>query len=367
MYLQNNGEKLFLVKDVIVIGMEYTESFIGGIMKRFLCAVALVLSFSFVFSIDFPLGGDYAFRLTNPELLTSAGSAAGGGFYTAGPSSIVNNPALTASEQRIMLNLGYTALFGSQEVGGFGSGAQIALLIPSRWGVFTGILDGIFCNVGKLEYGNLLNLRGGFSKDITDRLYAGFDLSTGIRWADGVNWHLALDLGFVYHWGRLGFLKDFRIAGALTDLGKPYEIGMPSIATPKLGVAGTLFSVSNDNVAAGFSADLSFPMFMNVVFDAGLQLRIAKFITIKSGWQFNARDTVNKNYNLMPSVGLTVRFGINTKENQFMLDNGWQQSEITVSGAWQKLYQDITAFSAGAAINLGLKDTEAPKIQLWGE
>lgn len=336
-------------------------------MKRFLCAVALALSFSFVFSIDFPLGGDYAFRLTNPELLTSAGSAAGGGFYTAGPSSIVINPALTASEQRIMLNLGYTALFGSQEVGGFGSSAQIALLIPSRWGVFTGILDGIFCNVGKLEYGNVLNLRGGFSKDITDRLYAGFDLSTGIRWADGVDWHLALDLGFVYHWGRLGFLKDFRIAGVLTDLGKPYEIGMPSIATPKLGVAGTLFSVSNDNVAAGFSADLSFPMFMNVVFDAGLQLRIAKFITIKSGWQFNVRDTVNKNYNLLPSVGLTVRFGINTKENQFMLDKGWQQSEITTSGAWQKLYQDVTAISAGAAINLGLKDTEAPKIQLWDE
>ena len=123
-------------------------------MKRFLCTVALSLSLSLVFSINFPVGGDYAFRLTNPELLTSAGSSAGGGFYTSGPSSIVNNPALTASEQRIMLNLGYTALFGPQNTEAFGSGAQIALLIPSRWGVFTGILDGIFCDVGKLEYGN---------------------------------------------------------------------------------------------------------------------------------------------------------------------------------------------------------------------
>lgn len=336
-------------------------------MKRFLCTVALSLSLSLVFSINFPVGGDYAFRLTNPELLTSAGSSAGGGFYTSGPSSIVNNPALTASEQRIMLNLGYTALFGPQNTEAFGSGAQIALLIPSRWGVFTGILDGIFCDVGKLEYGNLLNLRGGFSKDITDRLYAGFAFSAGTRWASSTDWHLAVNMGLVYHWGNLSFLKDVRIAGALTGLGKPYEIGMPSIATPKVGFAGTLFSVSNDNVAAGFSADLSFPMFSNLVVDAGLQLRIAKFITIKSSWQFDARDTSNKNYNLMPSVGLTVRFGINTKENQFMLNNGWQQSEITVSGAWQKLYQDITAFSAGAAINLGLKDTEAPKIQLWGE
>ncbi len=336
-------------------------------MKRFLCTAAMVLSLSCVFSIDFPIGGDYAFRLTNPELLSGAGSVAGGGFYTSGPSSIVNNPALTANDQRIMLNLGYTALFSSEYNAGFGSGAQIALLVPSRWGVFTGILDGIFCDVGKLEYGNLLNLRGGFSKDITERLYAGFGLSAGTRWADGTDWHLALDLGFVYHWGNWGFLKDFRLAAAITNLGKPYEIGMPSIAIPKVGIAGTLFSVSNDNVAAGFSADLSFPMFMNMVFDAGLQLRIAKVITIKSGWQLDVRDTVNKNYNLLPSIGLTVRFGINTKKNQFMIENGWQQSEITVSGAWQKLYQDVTAISAGAAINLGLRDTEAPQIQLWGE
>lgn len=336
-------------------------------MKRCLCAAIMWLSFSCLFSIDFPVGGDYAFRLTNPELLSGAGSAAGGGFYTSGPSSTVNNPALTANDQRIMLNLGYTALFSTEENVGFGSGAQIALLIPSRWGVFTTIVDGIFCDVGRLGYGNLVNVRGGFSKDITDRLYAGLAVSGGTRWAEGTDWHLALDLGFVYHWGRLGFLQDTRIAGALTSLGKPYEIGMPSIAIPKVGIAATLFSVANGNVAAGFSADLSFPMFMNMVLDAGLQLRIAKMIVIKSGWQLDVRDVVNKDYNLLPSVGLTVRFGINTKKNQFMIDKGWQQSEITTSGAWQNVYQGVHAVSAGAAINLGLRDTDAPEIQLWDE
>lgn len=336
-------------------------------MKRYLCISLMLLSFSFIFSIDFPVGGDYAFRLTNPELLSGAGSSAGGGFYTSGPSSIVNNPALTANDQRIMVNLGYTALFNTGDNARFGSGAQLAMLIPSRWGVFTGILDGIFCDVGKLNYGNIVHLRGGFSKDITERLYAGFSVGAGMRWDGQTDWSLALDLGFVYHWGKLGFLEDTRIAGALTALGKPYKVGMPSIAIPKAGIAATLFSVADDNVAGGFSADLSFPMFMNMVVDAGLQLRIANIITVKTGWQLDVRDVANKNYNLLPSVGITVRFGINTKENQFMLDKGWQQSEITTSGAWQNLYEGVHAVSAGAAINLGLRDTEAPEITLWNE
>ena len=142
---------------------------------------------------------------------------------------------------------------------------------------------------------------------------------------------------------------------------------MPSIAIPKVGIAATLFSVADNKIAGGFSADLSFPMFMNMVVDAGLQLRIANIVTVKTGWQLDVRDTANKDYNLLPSVGITVRFGINTKENQFMLDNGWQQSEITTSGAWQNLYEGVHAVSAGAAINLGLRDTEAPKIILWDE
>ncbi len=337
-------------------------------MKKFFWAALFSLAASSVHPLDFPVGGDYIFRITNPELLSGAGSSAGGAFFSSGPSSIAINPALTANDQRIMLNLGYTALFNTGEDSRFGSGAQVAMLVPSRWGVFSAVLDGIFCEVGRLsQIGNVVNMRGGFSKGITERLYAGFAFSGGLRWADSRAWHLALDLGFVYRWGDLGFLRDTRISGALTGLGKPYELGVPSIATAKAGIAATLFSVANDNVAGGFSADLSFPMFMNMVLDAGLQLRIAKMITIKGSWQFDVRDTAKKNYNLLPAVGLTVRFGINTKKNQFMIDKGWQQSEITTSGAWQYLYEDVHAVSAGAAINLGLLDTDSPEIRVWDE
>lgn len=336
--------------------------------KRFVAALLVMLSaFSLLSAFDLPTGGDYIFRLTNPELLSGAGSAAGGGFYSSGPSSIVMNPALTANDQRIMLNLGYTALFNRVEKNNFGSGAQLALLIPSRWGVFSTTLDGIFCDVGKLEFGNLAHLRGGFSKDISDRLYAGVNLNLGLQWGPRTDWMIGFDMGFVYHFGTLGFLRDVRIAGVLSGLGKPYKLGVPNVVAPKLGVAATLFSVADDNVACGFSSDISLPMFVNLVVDLGLQLRIAKVVTVKAGWQMNVWDVSKRDYNMMPAVGITVRFGINTKKNQFMIDKGWQQSEVVTSGAWQNLYQGTHAISAGAAINLGLRDTEAPVIKMWNE
>ena len=60
--------------------------------------------------MDFVTGGDNAFRLVHPDLLTGAASSAGGAFYYSGPGTISVNPAITAAEQRIMLNLGYTTL-----------------------------------------------------------------------------------------------------------------------------------------------------------------------------------------------------------------------------------------------------------------
>ena len=50
-----------------------------------------------------------------------------------------------------------------------------------------------------------------------------------------------------------------------------------------------------------------------------------------------------------------------------MANKGWDQSDMTVSGAYKQLYKNVNAVSAGAILNLGLADTKAPEIQLWGE
>lgn len=336
--------------------------------KRFL-VMALCTLFLVLVSLpaETVVGAEYAFRLSNPDLLSAAASSAGGAFFSAGGGSIAVNPALTAAEQRIGLNLGYTALFEPAEDFEMGGAAQVALLVPSKWGVFSGMVDGIFCDIGELNLKNSLGVRLGFAKDITENLYAGISLGGGVRWADNTQWAASLGLGVVYSLGNLGFLQDVRFGGAVTNLGKPYEAGYPGIGTPRVGMAGTLFSVADGKVAGAFSADLSFPQFMNGVLDAGLQLKLADVVLIKSAWQFDLRENLDKHHNLIPSVGVTVKFGIDTKNNQFMADKGWQQSEITTSAAWQKLYGSIHAASVGAAINLGLKDTAAPEIILWGE
>lgn len=337
-------------------------------LKKNLATVFCLLLLVFMPTFAEPVvGGNYCFRLTHPDLLTGAASSAGGAFFSAIPASIAVNPSLTASEQRVVLNLGYTVLFEPLDDLSMGGAGQIALLVPSRWGVFTGVVEGVFCDVGKLNLKNSIGLRAGFSKDINEKLYAGVALNGGARWADGTQWSLGFNLGFMYKWGDLAFLRDVRIGGAVTNLGKPYENGFPAIGSPRVGVAGTMFTVADDRVACGFSLDVCAPQFMNVVLDAGLQIELADVVVVKTAWQFDMRDTLDKNYNLIPSVGITVRFGINTKGNQFMAEKGWQQSEVITSAAWQKLYGTTHAASAAAAINLGLKDTAAPEIILWGE
>lgn len=337
------------------------------VFKRIKLILLLGMVFSFAIADEY-VGEEIAFKLTNPDLLTGASSSCGGSFFSAGANAISVNPALTAGEQRVMLNISYTSLFNpSNEDSSMGAGAQLGLLIPTRWGVFSGIVDGIFCHLEPLDLDNTVELSLGFSKDITEKLFAGMSLNSGFRWGETNMWALDLNLGLMYNFGRVGFMENFRLGGALLNVGKPYTLGLPGICTPRVGVAATLFSVAKENVAGGFSADLTAPQCMNLVFDVGLQLRVAKIITVKSSWQFDMAETISDNRNLFPSVGITVNFNINTKDNQFMAEKGWQQSEIATSGAWQQIYQDIHCVSAGAAINLGMKDVDAPEIILWGD
>lgn len=333
-------------------------------MKRFFVLLFCLLIMLPITSLEV-VGGDYAFRLTHPDLLMGASSAAGEGFFSANPGSIAINPALTAMEQRVMLNLGYTALFDKAD--GMGGTGQIAILMPTRWGVVSGVVEGIFCDVAKLQFGKIINLRGGFSKDITDSFFVGMSLNGGYRWAEENQWALGVDLGFVYKIGTISFLKDVRIGSAVTNLGKPFAEGLSAIGTFRTGIAGTLFTVADGKLAGGLSVDLSFPQFKDVILDTGFQFKIADVVTVKTAWQFDVKDTLNKNYNLMPVIGLTARFKINAEKNQFMTDKGWQQSEVTTSAAWQKVYGSVNAVSGSAAINLGLEDTSAPEIILWGE
>ena len=329
-----------------------------------------------VFAYNPPPAGESLYSFSSPFMLSAESSAAGGALSAVHPGHVSVNPALPAAEQRAVIDAAYTALIAPDRNKNSGQAANIGTIIPSRYGVFTGVLQGVFVPLEDMPLKDSFTVRAAYAKDITDWLYVGVGLYGGF----GSDWSVGADVGFVYlpekiRW--LPFIKKPRLGVSLTGMGKNYKpetIGIngssdkitsfPSMFTPHAGFSGTLFEVKH--FAGGFSTDLSFPFFQNLVFDAGLQFLIADTICLSTGWQFNLRETLAKTASWYPSVSLSVKFGFTTKDESVLSKKGWKQSEMIVSGAYRPMRKNIHAVSGGAALYLGMKDTAAPEIILWG-
>lgn len=366
-------------------------------MKKIFGAVLAFAASSALFAYNPPAGGQNVLRLSEPQLLAGGNSTAGGGLFDGGdsdsdskffgtsPSAILINPALTAWEQRNALDLSGTLLHSSNsdDDNTLGSSFQAGILLPSRWCVSTFLFQGVWSEFIDMPVGNNINISYGYAKDITDSVSVGISASFGYLFGDaGPDWTLSAGLGAYYNYGDWKFLKDIRFGASLLNLGKMYtssdtvgiesdeddfeEAGSwPALATLRTGVAAAL--IKNEQINLGMSLDFSYPSFQNLVIDAGLQMQIHDFMKVYSGWEFDAREFAEDSKNLLPSIGVSFKFQLNSKKDSFMAEKGWQQSEMTVSGGWKKMYDNINAFSAGAILDLGMKDTQAPEIKLWGE
>lgn len=345
-------------------------------LKKVFLIVVLGNLFSFLFAYNPPAGGQNVLRISSPMLLTDGSSSAGGGFFNITPSSVVNNPALSAFEQRVILDLAGTMLFDDKDESdkSVGGAFQTGILIPSRWCVSTFLFQGVWVPFYDMHLGNNLNFTADFAKDINDKLAIGMSLNVGIFYGYDSDWNGGVNMGALYNFGDLLFMKDLRFGGALLNLGKPFENTelrgiedteaekWPGI-TPKFGVAATMYS--SNQVDIGASLDISIPAFQNFVLDAGVQVFILDFITVNSSWEYDAREYAEGDKNIIPSIGVSCKFMFNSKDGSMLAKKGWAQSEMTVSGAWKQLYKNINAVSVGATLNLGLEDTQAPEIILW--
>lgn len=331
-----------------------------------------------------PVGSENMDDLTGAEALSGKLSVTGGAIFSAGPDSIVANPALTADEQRVNLNAGYTFMYSSSEYAEnpIGNAFQGGILIPFKLYIFSGYANGLFIPYPELPVGNVLNFKAGLSKEITDKLNVGASLSGGITWGHGTDWAIGANFGFLYKYGDLGFIKDFRYGASILHLGKNYSevetIGSditgsisqyPTIATLKAGVAGSF--IKNDTVELGLSLDVTTPCFQNLIVDLNTQLAIKDTFFVSIGEKMNLIETVRAienrflcNYNLIPSIGISFKFSFDVHNNDYLENNGWSQSEMTVSAAYKNLYENIHAASAAVDIDLGMKDKEPPKIIL---
>ena len=343
-------------------------------MKRFLLVSVFILTTSFLNAYNPPINGENFLELSSPKLMTNGASSSGGGIFSTGPDSLVVNPALTATDQRVVLNLAYTGLFSSQDANAkYGNAFQAGILIPFKWAVFSGYLNGSMLPFESMQLGNSINLKAGLAKEITEKLDIGLNLNTGMFWGYNFDWELSANLGFLYKYGTLGFVKDFRYSASLLNLGKNYSkvslnpinkdkaIGaFPGIATLKIGAAGLLFS--NDLLKFGASLDLTFPTFQNVIIDMGLEFSVKDMLCINVAEKFNIAELANGHKNIVPSVGLFFKFDFDVKNNEYLAQNGWEKSEMTTAVAYKNLYDSINAISASVDVNLGMKDENPPEI-----
>ena len=177
-----------------------------------------------------PAGGQNVLRLTSPQLITGANSAAGGGIFGITPSSIINNPALTAWEQRITLDLAGTLFINSNDDykpgdHALGEAFHAGFLVPSRWCVSTLLLQGVWTEAFDMPIGDSINFTGGFSKDITDQVAVGMTLNFGLLYGDIVDsdWTASAAFGAHYNHGDLAFMKNVRFGVSMGNIGKMYS------------------------------------------------------------------------------------------------------------------------------------------------
>src|SRR5574344_60608 len=218
--------------------------------KRILALAAVCAAMSALFAYNPPIGGESVYRLTEPNLLSAAASASGGPLFTIVPGSITFNPAITALNQRSMIDVSYTALIdtnnGNTSDAKYGQGFQLGAVIPSKWCVSTVTVQGAFVPLPEMDLGNSIDFHGGVSKDVTDQLLVGMNLYFGTYFGNGSDFTAGADLGMLYNFKKLGFLKDPRLGVSLMNLGKPVsggytvtgldgtstDISYPGIVTP---------------------------------------------------------------------------------------------------------------------------------------
>ena len=123
--------------------------------QKLISAVFLMSCISLLFAYNPSAGGELMYQLQTPDVLADGASVAGGALFSASAEHIAINPALTAEEQRIVINLDYTALAGSS----YGQTMFLGTIFPTKRGVLTFSGQGIFATLDELDLGNCFTIK----------------------------------------------------------------------------------------------------------------------------------------------------------------------------------------------------------------
>ena len=335
--------------------------------KSLLSLIAGLFSLGAVFAYNPPVQGENLFYLSHPELLTGGISVAGGGIESVIPAGGTINPALIGLEERVSLDLGYTAMFNSRRSSNFYSQAfGTGIIVPTDWANFGGEMEFIL-DENCMGLGDSVHIKSFASKEVVQNLFVGVGVGFGAKWEYSTDWMLTLDAGALYKFGDLGFLKNFRVAASTNNIGKTFNKnydwqGYPGFLAMRAGAAAEL--VQTEKFVLGMSLDVTTPLFMNFIVDSGIQMRICDFVQINSSWEFNAKEAYDGNNSWIPTLGVVFKFGIGMGKSDFVKKRDWSKSELCPSAAWKNVDFDVNLFSAGAVLRLGQVDKSGPDIEM---
>jgi flagellar hook assembly protein FlgD/outer membrane protein OmpA-like peptidoglycan-associated protein len=292
----------------------------------------------------------------------------GGAFVTSfySPQGDMINPAASALNQRVTLDISYLTLAGSDgDVSGLGGHAvNVGSTIPTKGGVFS--FTGHYFNSSFSQFpgDKHLTFSSGFSKELYPNLSTGLGLNLGFG---GGGIAAALDIGFIHQLGPLGFLKDFRWGVVAENLGyHTIEGAYPPPFGLRGGVRGTL--IDSHHLAFSVSSDIGFPGFSNVQWALGGELEIASFLSITTASRMDLSQVLDGDYSqFIPSVGIVFSFTTDISDDSDFLglsERGWNRSEVNSSFAVAPVYENVWGVGAGLNIPLGVVDNEPPEISI---
>ncbi len=346
-------------------------------MKKLPQALLCLLLCCSIYAYNPSSGGELFYLLGTPSLISDGVSAAGGALTDVTAANSAVNPALTADEERFTLDAGYTALIGGTGDGSrFGSAFHLGAVYPTKYGVLSGSLQGLFSFSDGLDLGGSGTARIGFSKEAGKWL-----LGADLAFTGGSAFSFFGDIGAVYKAGMISFLPfmhNIRFGFAFTELGLPFRynsksaldasagnVEFPGFITPRLGFSGMFLDF--DAVQAGLSLDLAFPTFQNVIFSSGIQFFIKDIVRLRVSWDFNLRECLAGTASYLPTVALSVTIPVTSGHDSFLSRQGWQQSDVIPAAAFRTLPGEVMAVSAGVTARLGIRDERPPVIKLFEE
>ncbi|MDR2053431.1 MAG: gliding motility-associated C-terminal domain-containing protein, partial [Treponema sp.] len=309
-------------------------------------------------------GADSAEDLYAPRFLGSGAFATSQGGAPAG----AVNPASGGDAQRIVFDLGYTAIptFGGEP--GLGNAVNLGALFPTKYAVFGGSVN--FFNSPYADFlPDYTNIFIG-NLNIAKEVYPGLNLGLGFNFGFGDDWAASGDLGFRYNLGKLGKLENFTLGIVFKSMGKSTA---PSAFTPLFGVSADFIHLksANGNTADPLrlsgALDLGIPSVSNLDGKIGFSLVMAELITLSASWGFNGYENLwgpkdERRSITLPSIGIGVNLVLKSGGKRFIGGRLLSEGDLSLNTGVKSMYSGTTALGLGLTWNVGTTDKTPPVV-----